>query len=153
MYESLSGLKHFSGIMPNCPRCHQSIDAQAVSCPYCRTHLKAYGHPGIPLHRASGEESLCQSCTYHADDTCTFTQRPHAKECTLYQDVSGSQLQVNQRRDTSSPAIAVSRWVRHHQAWLILLSLLIVSFLFALRSSPQPPAPTPQNPHLGDRQG
>jgi len=39
-----------------CHRCHQSVDAQAVSCPYCRTPLKAYGHRAFPLHRAAGEE-------------------------------------------------------------------------------------------------
>ena len=116
--------------MQNCPRCHQSVDAQAVTCPYCRTALKAYGHPGIPLHRATGEESLCESCTYHADDTCTFPQRPYARECTLYQDIS-NELEV-QRRDTSSPAIAVRNWVKRHQALLILLGLLLVSLIIAL---------------------
>lgn len=117
--------------MLNCPRCHQSVDAQAVTCPYCRTPLKAYGHPGIPLHRAAGEESLCESCTYHADDTCTFPQRPYARECTLYQDVSKSQLEVP-RRDAGSLAIAVRSWLRRHQVWLILLGLLLVSFIIAL---------------------
>ena len=118
--------------MQNCPRCHQSVDAQAVTCPYCRTALKAYGHPGIPLHRTTGEEYLCESCIYHADDTCNFPQRPHAIECTLYQDVSKSQLELNQRRDTSSLAIAVRSWVRRHQVWLILLGILLVSFIIAL---------------------
>jgi len=118
--------------MPNCPRCHQSVDAQAISCPYCRMPLKAYGHPGIPLHRATGEEYLCQSCTYHADDTCTFPQRPYAKECTLYQDISKSQLEANQRRDANSLAIAIKNWIRRNQFWLLLLSLLLISFLIAL---------------------
>ena len=118
--------------MPNCPRCHQSVDAQAVTCPYCRTHLKAYGHPGIPLHRATGKEYLCGSCTYHADDTCNFPQRPYAKECTLYQDVFKSQFEENQRHNTSSFAYSVRSWVKRHQVWLILLGLLIVSFLIVL---------------------
>ena len=119
--------------MPNCPRCHQSVDAQAVSCPYCRTPLKAYGHPGIPLHRAAGDSLyLCQSCIYHADDTCNFPQRPHARECTLYQDVSQSQLGVNQPHKTNSLVIAVKSWLRRHQTWLLLLGLLFVSFLIAL---------------------
>jgi hypothetical protein len=94
--------------------------------------LKAYGHPGIPLHRATGEEYLCQSCTYHADDTCTFPQRPYAKECTLYQDISKSQLEANQRRDVNSWAIAIRNWIRRNQFWLLLLGLLLVSFLIAL---------------------
>lgn len=117
--------------MPNCPHCHQSIDAQAVKCPYCRTPLKAYGHPGIPLHRASDKEYLCQTCTYHADDTCTFPQRPYARECTLYQDMSQSQLDVDQRRDSSFIS-NVRTWVKRHQVLLILLGLLLVSFLLSL---------------------
>ena len=117
--------------MPNCPRCHQPVDAQAVSCPYCRTPLKAYGHPGIPLYRAFGEEPLCQSCIYHADDTCNFPQRPHARECTLYHDIS-NQLEMNQQHNINSPVIAVRSWIRRHQTWLLLLGLLFVSFLIAL---------------------
>jgi len=138
--------------MPNCPRCHQPIDAQAVSCPYCRTSLKAYGHPGIPLHRADGEEPLCQSCTYHADDTCTFPQRPYARECTLYQNFSQSQLGVNQNHKIGNGfASAVSNTFKRRQALLILLLLLVVSFLFTLRSTPQNSEPRPQN--LPERQG
>lgn len=118
--------------MLNCPHCHQSIDAQAVNCPYCRTPLKAYGHPGIPLHRATGKEYLCQSCTYHVDDSCNFPQRPYARECTLYEDISQSQLEVNQRQNTSSFVSNARNWVKRNQALLILLGLLLVSFLLAL---------------------
>lgn len=117
--------------MPNCPRCHQSVDALAVSCPYCRTPLKAYGHPGIPLHRANGEEPLCRSCTYHADDSCTFPQRPYARECTLYQDIAQKHLAAQQLNKNISPAIAIQNWFRRNQVWLILLGLLVVSFLIA----------------------
>lgn len=114
--------------MANCPHCRQSVDAQAVSCPYCRTPLKAYGHPGIPLHRATSDEYLCDSCTYHADDTCTFPQRPYAKECTLYHNIE--QLQVQPKN--SSAAIAIQHWLRRNSFWLLLLALLLVSFLIAL---------------------
>lgn len=117
--------------MPNCPRCHQSINAQAVTCPYCRTPLKAYGHPGIPLHRATGEPPLCESCIYHADDSCNFPQRPHARECTLYQDIAQKQLNINQHNSARGlPSIA--SWVKRNQIWLLLLSLLLVSFLITL---------------------
>lgn len=113
--------------MPNCPRCHQSVDTQAISCPYCRTQLKAYGHPGIPLHRASKEAYLCDSCTYHADDTCTFPQRPYAKECTLYQDLDQVQTQPRYTRNGN-----LTNWIKRHQFWLLLLGLLFLSFLIVL---------------------
>lgn len=119
--------------MPNCPRCHQSIDTQAVTCPYCRLPLKAYGHPGIPLHRATGEASLCESCTYDADDSCTLPQRPHARECTLYQDILQSQLQINQYQDNKGNlSSSVTNWVKRNQTWLLLLGLLFVSLLIVL---------------------
>lgn len=116
--------------MPNCPRCDQSVDAQAVTCPYCRTSLKAYGHPGIPLHRATGETYLCDSCTYHHDDTCNFPQRPYAKECTLYQNENEQALRSPQPSPSSLSAI--STWVKRHQFWLLLLALLLLSFLIVL---------------------
>lgn len=116
-----------------CPRCHQSIDSQALVCPYCRTNLKAFGHPGIPLHRAVGSEFLCDSCTYHADDTCNFPQRPYAQECTLYQDVNQSHLEAQQKPSADSIAANVKSWIRRNQAVIILLVVLFVSFLVALR--------------------
>jgi hypothetical protein len=119
--------------MPNCPRCNQFIDIQSLSCPYCRIPLKAYGHSGIPLHRAIGEASLCESCTYNADDTCNFPQRPHARECTLYQDISQIKLGAKQNRNTNSNFFSTaSTWVRRNQTWLLLLGLLFISFLIAL---------------------
>lgn len=120
-------------LMPNCPRCHQSVDSQAVSCPYCRTPLKAFGHPGIPLHRASDKEYLCSSCTYHLDDTCTFPQRPYAKECTLYNDVNRKQMDAQLQKNSTA---ALKNWVKRNQFWLLLLALLFVSFLIALMSLP-----------------
>lgn len=118
--------------MPNCPRCHQQVDAQAVSCPYCRAQLKAFGHPGIPLHQAAGNEYLCQSCTYDADDTCTYPQRPYAKECTLYHNIAQKQLEAQQLKQNSNPTIAFKNWLKRNQFWLLLIALLLVSFLIAL---------------------
>lgn len=74
--------------MINCPRCDQPVDDRAIACPHCKITLKAFGHPGIPLNRATGNEYLCTTCLYHADDTCNFPQRPHAQECTLYRDIN-----------------------------------------------------------------
>ncbi|MEB3182168.1 MAG: zinc ribbon domain-containing protein [Nostocaceae cyanobacterium] len=116
----------------SCPHCHQPVDRQAVICPSCRTTLKAFGHPGIPLHRATGEGYLCDTCTYHADDTCNFPQRPLAKECTLYQNLEQSQLELQQQKYSSSFAVKVKNWVRQNQVLLLLLGLLLISFLVAL---------------------
>jgi Double zinc ribbon len=118
-----------------CPRCRQLVNPQAVTCPYCRTELKAYGHPGIPLHRAKENEYLCDSCTYHADDTCNFPQRPYAKDCTLYQNIEQSKLDLQQQREQTSFGVTVKKWVQQNQALLLLLALLLVCLLVTLFSS------------------
>lgn len=116
--------------MPDCPRCHQAIDSQAIACPYCRTPLKAYGHPGIPLHRATGQEPLCLSCAYHADDTCTYPQRPTALVCTMYRD-QAEPIEVSQRSPLSPPFLSKA-WIRRHAVWFVLVGLVAISFLLAL---------------------
>ncbi len=116
----------------SCPRCHQLVDSQAVTCPHCRTTLKAFGHPGIPLHRATGKEYLCDSCTYHADDSCNFPQRPYAKECTLYQNIEESKLQLQQQRENTSLTATVKNWIKRNSSLLLLLSLVLVCLLIAL---------------------
>ncbi|MEB3293356.1 MAG: zinc ribbon domain-containing protein, partial [Synechococcales bacterium] len=78
--------------MRNCPKCHHSVKPNAVVCPNCHTQLKAFGHPGMDLHHVKqGQKSLCLTCTYHADDSCNYPKRPHAQECTLYQEQNPSQ--------------------------------------------------------------
>ncbi|WP_375477050.1 hypothetical protein [uncultured Nostoc sp.] len=119
----------------SCPRCHQLIDSQAISCPYCRTILKAHGHPGIPLHRVAGDGYLCDTCTYHADDTCNFPKRPYAKDCTLYQNIEETKLELEQQRYTNSFAVTVKSWVKRNQALLLLLGLLLVCLLFVILRS------------------
>jgi ribosomal protein S27E len=74
--------------MPQCYRCNTSVKSTDVKCPNCRAELKAFGHAGIDLHRATGTESLCLSCAYHADDSCDYAKRPNAKDCTLYRNVN-----------------------------------------------------------------
>lgn len=115
--------------MPECPRCHQPVDAQAVKCPHCRMVLKAYGHPGVPLHRATGDVPLCDSCTYDEDDTCTLPQRPYAKDCTLYQDRSQKFLAVKPQLGTSQ---TIRLWFQRNLTWLVLVGLIIASLLLAL---------------------
>lgn len=119
--------------MTNCPRCHQIISNKAITCPHCGAVLKAYGHPGITLHRAKADEFLCESCTYHADDSCNFPQRPHAKECTLYQDLSQPQL------DTSPVYIprrhlleALKLWYQRNPALVGFIGLIALSLLITL---------------------
>ncbi len=119
----------------SCPRCHQLVDNQAITCPYCRTTLKAYGHPGIPLHRATGDEYLCESCTYHADNTCNFPQRPYAKDCTLYDNLDKSRLNLESQHYTSNLGATVKTWMKRNQALLLILGLLCVCLLIALSAS------------------
>lgn len=115
--------------MLECPTCHQSVDSQALECPYCRTVLKAYGHPGMTLHRAVGSEPLCLTCTYHADDTCNFPKRPEAKDCTLYRD----RTQPVAQPPISYPrSFQISAWFRRNLAWLVLVGLVLVSLFIAL---------------------
>jgi hypothetical protein len=74
--------------MPQCYRCGNPTQSTDVKCPTCRAELKAFGHAGIDLHRATGNESLCLSCAYHADDSCDYAKRPYAQDCTLYRNVN-----------------------------------------------------------------
>jgi hypothetical protein len=73
--------------MPQCVRCGSAIQSTDVKCKNCQAALKAFGHAGIELHRATGDTVLCDTCTYHADDSCTYDKRPFAKDCTLYRDI------------------------------------------------------------------
>ncbi|GAB4235453.1 MAG: hypothetical protein Kow00121_63000 [Elainellaceae cyanobacterium] len=118
--------------MPVCPRCHQVVDTQDINCPYCRITLKAHGHPGIPLFRATGDEYLCDTCTYHEDDTCNFPKRPYAKDCTLYHDRTATPSAPTKGYQPSWQA-SVQRWFRYNSAWLVLAGLIAVSLVIALR--------------------
>ena len=119
--------------MPNCPRCHQSVSSQVLTCPHCGTILKAYGHPGITLHQAVEETPLCESCSYHADDTCTFPQRPYAQECTLYNDVNQPEVNIKQIYVPRRSLVEKIRlWCQRNPLWLSLMLLLTISFLITL---------------------
>lgn len=99
--------------MSECPRCHQLVDGTAVDCPYCKTPLKAYGHPGIPLYRSQGQEFLCTSCLYHEDDTCNFPQRPSATECTMYHN-------QNEPLVPAAPSYVSRHWLHDLGNWFRL---------------------------------
>ncbi|AFZ56680.1 zinc ribbon domain-containing protein [Anabaena cylindrica FACHB-243] len=119
----------------SCSRCHQTIDSQAISCPYCRITLKAYGHPGVPLHQANGDYYLCESCVYHQDDSCNFIQRPYAKSCTLYQNLEESKLELLLQQSKNSGIVVVKNWLQRHQALLLLIFIFLVCLLIALSAS------------------
>lgn len=118
--------------MPDCPRCSQKYEASAIACPHCQTPLKAYGHPGIPLHQSQDGEFLCDSCLYHEDDTCNFPQRPFAKDCTLYHDRSEPILPAIAPYISGGWLQSVKNWCQRNLVWVILLSLVIVSLLLSL---------------------
>lgn len=118
-----------------CPRCKQHIDPRAITCPFCRTELKAYGHPGIPLHRSTNEEYLCDTCVYHSDDTCNFPKRPYAKECTLYEDIRVQELEQKQQQEANKFSNQLILWLKRNQFLILLLCLLLICFLFALVTS------------------
>jgi hypothetical protein len=113
--------------MPDCPRCQQSVDARAITCSYCGASLKAYGHPGIPLHQASGNDYLCATCAYDKDDSCTFPQRPYARECTLYLDYSQPAAV-----SSSSRGVQVKTWLKRNLGWISLVVLIGISILITL---------------------
>ncbi len=115
--------------MPDCPRCHQVVDAQAIVCPYCRTTLKAHGHPGIPLYRATGTEPLCKTCIYDADDSCTYPKRPDARECTLYSD---RVVPIANRSVKYGDSFLSKAWLRQNLVWVILIGLVLLSLWLAL---------------------
>jgi two-component system sensor histidine kinase NblS len=54
----------------------------------------------VLLHKAPGDEPLCQTCTYHHENTCTASQRPTATECTLYQDSFKCNIGLHHYRDS-----------------------------------------------------
>jgi hypothetical protein len=116
----------------SCPNCHQIVDSQAITCPHCRTQLKAFGHPGIPLHRAKRNEYLCQTCTYDADDSCTYPQRPYARECTLYENLAERQQDLQRQQQ---PSFSLKAWVQRHQGLLLLFLLLLICILIVVFTS------------------
>lgn len=109
--------------MLTCPRCGLTVQSNATACPRCRTSLKAYGHPGIVLHRATGAESLCHSCIYDADNTCNYPQRPDAYECTMYHNVIIPIVSTPTRYETQ-PGV----WIRRNAGWIALIALIVLSF-------------------------
>jgi transposase-like protein len=117
--------------MPECSRCHQPVTRQAITCPHCGNTLKAHGHPGIPLHQATGQEPLCQTCLYHRDDSCTYPKRPYAMDCTLYSTVAPL---ANASPASLAPFKSgyLKNWMRRHGGLVALVGLLLLSLCWVL---------------------
>ncbi|TAE55254.1 MAG: zinc ribbon domain-containing protein [Nostocales cyanobacterium] len=119
----------------SCPHCRQMINDQAISCPHCHTTLKAYGHPGIPVYRSTGKNYLCDSCTYHLDDTCNFTKRPYAQDCTIYQNHEEIQKELKELANKKSLKNRIDKWLIRNQGFILILVLLLGCFLFTIFTS------------------
>ncbi|MBD2578488.1 zinc ribbon domain-containing protein [Oscillatoria sp. FACHB-1406] len=119
--------------MPSCPQCDNPVTTDALRCPHCNETLKAFGHPGIPLHRATKQASLCESCLYDRDDSCTFPQRPDAKTCTLYRDVSQLQPETERVTYRVGGMAGLKAWCDLNRGWLMAGGLLGASLWLALR--------------------
>lgn len=93
------------------------------------------GHVGIPLHQAADGEVLCETCTYHRDDSCNYPLRPQAKDCTLYVDdrkpVETSVYYSTTRRRASA-GDAIAAWVQQNTVLAIIIALVAVSLLMTL---------------------
>jgi hypothetical protein len=114
--------------MATCPHCHQFINSQATSCPHCHRQLKAFGHPGIPLHHAEKEVFLCETCIYDQDDSCNFPKRPYAKTCTLYHHQA--EPLVASKADYRSRTFRA--WLRNYQVPILIATLIAVSIVLAI---------------------
>jgi hypothetical protein len=81
----------------------------------------------MPLHRSTGGEPLCLTCTYDADDTCTFPKRPTAMDCTLYDDVRKPLKDVQYKS-----SFHLNTWLRRNAGLLALIGLVLLSLMVVL---------------------
>ncbi len=89
----------------------------------------------MTLHRAKGDEYLCNTCTYHIDDSCTYPKRPYAKDCTLYQNFEESQAQKYQQHQKSDLNNSLQNWIRHNQTLVLFAALFLVCVLITISTS------------------
>ena len=120
--------------MVKCPRCHQRVDSQAVTCPKCNNQLKAFGHPGIDLHQTTDESWLCDRCIYHEDDSCNFPQRPYAKSCTLFHDRSVPLVEEITFPASREGIQGFKNWCSRNRGLVAIAILILISILLALSS-------------------
>jgi hypothetical protein len=118
--------------MSICPRCQQPVDEQAISCPYCNNPLKAFGHPGIPLYQSQDNTWLCDRCIYDRDDTCNFPQRPYAKSCTLFHDVTEPLIPEKVTPVSQVGWTGIKNRLYRHRGIIAIAILIIFSVMLAL---------------------
>lgn len=73
-------------------------------------------------------EPLCKTCLYDADDSCTFPNRPDARECTLYRDVNAAIASPTKR----GGEFLSKAWLRRNLTWIVLIGLIVLSVLLTL---------------------
>jgi hypothetical protein len=117
--------------MSSCPRCQKPIDAQAISCPHCNLALKAFGHPGIPLHQSGDGRSLCDRCTYHLDDTCNFPQRPQAISCTIFHDADTPLVPAQDIPHHQLGWRELKNWLYRYRGLITIALMILVSVVIA----------------------
>jgi hypothetical protein len=118
--------------MLHCPRCKKPVDSQAVICSNCHNSLKAFGHPGIPLYQSEDNSSLCDRCIYDQDDSCNFPQRPNAKSCTLFHDVSLPLKPEVSIPQSTQGWTGIKNWLYLNRGLIAIALLILVSILLAL---------------------
>ncbi|MGF1459874.1 MAG: zinc ribbon domain-containing protein [Leptolyngbyaceae cyanobacterium] len=118
--------------MPLCPRCDYQVKPTDLICSRCRLQLKAHGHPRIELHQAPTAESLCKSCAYDLDDTCTFPQRPDAKACTLYQSIHAETEPALPQQRSKAYRPSLQAFIQRHRVWLILIAIFGISLILTV---------------------
>ena len=116
--------------MATCFQCKRLVDDSALCCPHCNATLKAYGHPGMTLHRAEEATFLCDRCRYHEDDTCDLPQRPHSIECTLFRDRFEPQEENIQRQYRQQNRSRL--WLQKNIVWLLLLGIAAIALLLSI---------------------
>ncbi len=132
--------------MPKCYRCDSPIQSTDVKCHRCQAELKAFGHAGIDLHRATGSASLCHSCAYHLDDSCDYAKRPEARECTLYRNVHQPLATIRRpgarqpqppiwgptQNYPDAPKPFTPTWWQAHRSWLTASGVIIFLVLLLM---------------------
>jgi len=83
----------------------------------------------MSLNRTKGNQILCATCTYDADDSCNFPKRPNATSCTLYQDMTQANNAIN---TSKKPLYPVPWWQQINQIWLALGILVSISIIIAI---------------------